>query len=185
MSDEGFAGLPERLQPSNLPHTTPDASSSNGRTSGFGPEDAGSIPADAAIPTPVFLVWDKVRQCWAGETGALNERSLEDYALEEFKDAGLVYCDMEGWALSDDGSLMLVDECGNHAWADGARYEVRFNPKLRAESAESRLRAVSEMLQEARREHGYSCCSPQEGCTCGADAWNARVDAALADDGRV
>lgn len=76
----------------------------------------------------LFSVWDRERQCWAGIEGRNNERSLEEYALDEFKDAHLVYCDMEGWALADDGTLLLVDECGNFAYADPARYEVRFDP---------------------------------------------------------
>lgn len=106
---------------------------------------------------PVFRVWDRQRECWAGFEGdGPNVRDLEDYALDEFKDAKLVYCDMEGWALADDGGLLLLDECGNFAYADPERYEVRFNPdylaacdlastqrwRTRAESAERELVAL-------------------------------------------
>ena len=81
----------------------------------------------------IFRVWDKQRQCWAGFShGRDNMRDLKEYALHEFKDDGLVYCDMEGWALQDDGGLLLVDECGNFAYADTERYEVRFDPELLA-----------------------------------------------------
>jgi hypothetical protein len=76
----------------------------------------------------LFRVWDKERGCWAGSKyQSPNTRDLEDYALNEFKDDHLVYCDMEGWALEDDGGLLLVDECGNFAYAPTDRYEVRLD----------------------------------------------------------
>lgn len=78
----------------------------------------------------LFRVWDRERRCWAGDQRGDNIRDLEAYALDEFKDAHLVYCDMEGWAIADDGVLMIVDECGNHAYADNDRFEIRFDPKL-------------------------------------------------------
>ncbi len=50
------------------------------------------------------------------------------------------------------------------------------------EDALSRLRAIVALLRESRREH-ESFCYPNSkvapGCDCGADTWNARVDAAL------
>ena len=30
-----------------------------------------------------------------------------------FKQSGLIWCDLEGWVVSEDGVLMLADECGN------------------------------------------------------------------------
>ena len=38
---------------------------------------------------------------------------LENIALHEEWAKGLVYCDMEGFALEEDGSLLLLDECDN------------------------------------------------------------------------
>lgn len=79
---------------------------------------------------PIFRVWDRQRGCWAGFDGeSENVRDLSDYALDdEFKDAKLMACDMEGWALEDDGTPLLVDECGRFAYADPDRFEVRINP---------------------------------------------------------
>ena len=34
-----------------------------------------------------------------------------------FKQSGLIWCDIEGWVVSEDGVLMLADECGNVAYA--------------------------------------------------------------------
>ena len=42
----------------------------------------------------------------------------EDWAKE------LCYCDMEGFAIGEDGTLYLIDECGRHEYADKERFEV-------------------------------------------------------------
>lgn len=44
----------------------------------------------------------------------------EDWAV----DAGLVSCDMEGFAVLQDGTLLLLDECGNAAYCPEDRFEV-------------------------------------------------------------
>lgn len=33
-------------------------------------------------------------------------------------------CDIDGWAISDCGSLMLIDVCGSFAYADRERFKV-------------------------------------------------------------
>lgn len=47
-----------------------------------------------------------------------------DIALHEEWAKHLCYCDMDGWALQDDGSLLLLDECGRFAYADRERFKV-------------------------------------------------------------
>jgi len=37
----------------------------------------------------------------------------------------LIYCDMEGFALGEDGSLLLLDECGNVAYCPADRFEIK------------------------------------------------------------
>ena len=37
---------------------------------------------------------------------------------------GLLYCRMDGFALLEDGSLLLCDSCGNYAYCDQERFEV-------------------------------------------------------------
>lgn len=41
-----------------------------------------------------------------------------------FKQSNLIWCDLEGWVISEDGVLMLTDECGNCAYAPMDRFEV-------------------------------------------------------------
>lgn len=53
-----------------------------------------------------------------------KEADTYKIALREKWATGLVYCDMEGWALEEDGTLLLVDECGNFKYADRERFKV-------------------------------------------------------------
>lgn len=51
---------------------------------------------------------------------------VEQLALNEPWAKGLIYCDMEGWAVQDDGSLLLMDECGNWACPPAGRFRVEW-----------------------------------------------------------
>ena len=53
-------------------------------------------------------------------------KEAEEYeiALHEDWAKHLCYCDMEGWAIENDGTLLLVDECGRFAYADRERFKV-------------------------------------------------------------
>ena len=53
-----------------------------------------------------------------------KESDIERIARREKWAARLIYCDMEGWAIEQDGSLMLMDECGNYKYADRERFKV-------------------------------------------------------------
>lgn len=64
----------------------------------------------------LFYVIDK-------ETG--KEPDLEQIALTEDWAKDLVYCDIEGFLLSEYGALILADECGNWAYCPPDRFEVR------------------------------------------------------------
>ena len=39
----------------------------------------------------------------------------------------LVYCDIEGFAIEEDGTLILLDECGNVAYCPDGRFDVVFS----------------------------------------------------------
>ena len=41
---------------------------------------------------------------------------------------GLVYCDIDGIAILEDGSLILLDECGNCVPCPRDRFEIRRRP---------------------------------------------------------
>ena len=60
-----------------------------------------------------------------------REPDMEEIALREKWADGLIYCDMQGFAVGGDGTLYLLDECGAHrecpegrfrvVWADGGK----------------------------------------------------------------
>jgi len=50
--------------------------------------------------------------------------NLEEIAIHESWAKPLVYCDMEGFALMEDGSLILLDECGNWVHCPKGRFRV-------------------------------------------------------------
>lgn len=52
---------------------------------------------------------------------------MEQIALKEKWADGLIYCDMEGFALEQDGTLLLLDECGNFAYCPPDRFELRWS----------------------------------------------------------
>jgi len=66
----------------------------------------------------LFTVIDK-------ETGKAPD--MEKIALTEDWADGLIYCDMEGFAIQDDGGLMLLDECGNLRYCPEGRFSVMLN----------------------------------------------------------
>lgn len=49
-----------------------------------------------------------------------------EIALHEEWAKCLVYCDMEGFAITEDGNLVLMDECGNFVYCDTERFKVVF-----------------------------------------------------------
>ena len=55
-----------------------------------------------------------------------KEADAYEIALHEEWAQGLVYCDMEGFAITENGDLMLADECGNFVYCDSERFKVVF-----------------------------------------------------------
>lgn len=55
-----------------------------------------------------------------------KEADAYEIALHEEWASCLVYCDMEGFAITEDGSLVLMDECGNVVYCDADRFKVVF-----------------------------------------------------------
>nr|DAS40682.1 MAG TPA: hypothetical protein [Caudoviricetes sp.] len=54
---------------------------------------------------------------------------LEKIALKEDWAKHLMYCDMEGFAVEEDGTLLLLDECGRQACCPVGRFEIRRTPE--------------------------------------------------------
>lgn len=68
-----------------------------------------------------FTVIDK-------NTGKYPE--ISDIALKEEWANELMYPDMWGFAVGEDGSLFLVDECGNLRNCPSERFDVKLTVKL-------------------------------------------------------
>ena len=41
-----------------------------------------------------------------------------------FKESNLIYCDIDGWYISEDGYLVLVDDCGNVGYPPQDKYKA-------------------------------------------------------------
>ena len=54
---------------------------------------------------------------------------LWEIALTEEWAKGLMYFDMDGFAIREDGSLILLDECGNCVSCPQDRFEIRRPPE--------------------------------------------------------
>ena len=52
---------------------------------------------------------------------------VEKIALEEDWAKNLIYCDIDCFAICEDGSLRLMDDCGNVAYCPTDRFEVSLN----------------------------------------------------------
>ena len=55
-----------------------------------------------------------------------KEADPYEIALHEEWASCLVYCDMEGFAITEDGHLVLMDECGHVVYCDTERFKVVF-----------------------------------------------------------
>lgn len=53
-----------------------------------------------------------------------KEADLYKIALKEKWAKGLMYCDMEGFAIEEDGTLILLDECGRHTYCPEGRFTI-------------------------------------------------------------
>lgn len=49
---------------------------------------------------------------------------LKQLALKEEWAQNLIYTDMEGFCINEDGDLLLMDECGNIAYCPPERFKV-------------------------------------------------------------
>lgn len=69
---------------------------------------------------------------------------LEKIALKEDWAKHLMYCDMEGFAIEEDGTLLLLDECGRQACCPVGRFEIRRPPE--GEEEEKHVVEITENL---------------------------------------
>lgn len=55
---------------------------------------------------------------------------LYNIALKEDWAKGLMYCDMEGFSINEDGQLILSDECGKFVYCPSDRFTVVFKDSV-------------------------------------------------------
>lgn len=84
---------------------------------------------EKAIEVP-FVVIDKT-------TG--KEANLSEIALREKWAKNLIYCDMDGVAVTQDGALLILDECGRFEYCPSDRFEI-----ISENSAKARLKELKE-----------------------------------------
>lgn len=62
-----------------------------------------------------------------------KEADLYAIVLESYKAKtwakNLIYCDIEGFAIKEDGTLVVLDECGSYAYPPQERFKLEIlNP---------------------------------------------------------
>ena len=55
-----------------------------------------------------------------------NYPDCEKIALEEEWAKGLIYCDIDTFAITEDGNLILMDDCGNSAYCYAKEKTILF-----------------------------------------------------------
>ena len=71
------------------------------------------------------MIWEHKRTTFTvidKKTGHYPD--LVNIALHEDWAKGLIYCDMEGFAIQEDGTLLLLDECDNSRVCPDGRFEI-------------------------------------------------------------
>lgn len=74
-----------------------------------------------------------------------KEADPYEIALHEDWAKGLCYCDMEGFAITEDGSLVLMDECGHVVYCDTEWFKVVFEEERSHENWEYLKEHITEM----------------------------------------
>lgn len=116
--------------------------SSTGRAADFESAGPGSSPGAA-----VFLVIDTKTGAPVDMNALATEVAKADWA------DGLVYCDLEGFAVETDGTLVLLDECGKYAYPPDGRFVVKLSSPSRSEQqSQGGISDFSEAITEMQND---------------------------------
>lgn len=63
------------------------------------------------------------------DTKTGKEADTYEIALKEEWAKHLCYCDIEGFAIEEDGTLVLLDECGKVAYCPEGRFRIILEPQ--------------------------------------------------------
>jgi hypothetical protein len=53
-----------------------------------------------------------------------GKEPTEEVIFQLAKQGNLVYCDIDGFYIGEDGEICLMDDCGNATWLDVERFKV-------------------------------------------------------------
>jgi len=82
-----------------------------------------------------------------------QEPDCEEIALHEDWADGLIDCDMEGFAIQEDGTLILMDECGQFVYCPEGRFKVTFANPTESQSESALLAQVAELQAQLQRSY--------------------------------
>ena len=80
-----------------------------------------------------------------------KEADIGKIALKEDWAKGLMYCDMQGFAILDDGNLILLDECGKFEYCPSERFSIKFEDSV-VLSKEEFSKALTDNFNMGKKE---------------------------------
>ena len=80
-----------------------------------------------------------------------KEADIGKIALKEDWAKGLMYCDMQGFAILDDGNLVLLDECGKFEYCPSERFSIQFEDSV-VLSREEFSKALTDNFNTGKKE---------------------------------
>lgn len=80
-----------------------------------------------------------------------KEADIGKIALKEDWAKGLMYCDMQGFAILDDGNLILLDECGKFEYCPSERFSIMFEDSI-VLSMEEFSKALTDNFNMGKKE---------------------------------
>ena len=80
-----------------------------------------------------------------------KEADIGKIALKEDWAKGLMYCDMQGFAILDDGNLILLDECGKFEYCPSERFSIQFEDSI-VLSREELSKALTDNFNMGKKE---------------------------------
>ncbi len=88
-----------------------------------------------------------------------KEADIGEIALKEDWAKGLIYCDMEGFAILEDGNLVLLDECGKWEYCPSGRFEII--PENSVVLSKEELSEIINQTKEAEKNYYKRVVIPQ------------------------
>ncbi len=95
-----------------------------------------------------------------------KEADTYEIALHEEWANNLIYCDIEGWFIGEDGELILADECGNFTYADRDRFMVEFDDRNDEERPQGEWKPFNSYYRKCdkcERMVGFDYADPEHG----------------------